>query len=143
MRFLGVVLVALALSAATGTSAMAAANVLKIKPQTVNFGAKPLESFTLKSTTIMNTSNEPILLKLDLVRSWDDFSGGWITSTCVLPFEPTLLAPGESCTLVEGFSPSDTFLGIKQDQIWLATAANPETSAVLETKEIVFLGRGR
>lgn len=56
---------------------------------------------------------------------------------------PHPLAPGESCTLVEGFSPSETFLGIKQDQIWLATATDPESGTVLTTEEIVFLGRAR
>jgi hypothetical protein len=142
MRLLGVILVALVVSAGIATSATAADNVLTVTPGRVNFGAKPLESFTLKSTTITNTADEPILLTLSLVRSWDDFSGGWISSTCPL-FESTLFAPGESCTLVEGFSPSDTFRGLKQDQIWVATAIDPGTGAVLETREIVFLGRGR
>jgi len=142
MRLLGVILVALVVSAGAAASATAADHVLSVKPGTVNFGAKPLESFTLKSTTITNTSDEPILLTLSLIRSWDDFSGGWITSTCS-SFDPTRLAPGESCTLVEGFSPSETFLGIKQDQIWLATATDPGSGTVLTTEEIIFLGRAR
>ena len=137
---LGVILVALVVSAGTAATATAADRVVSLNPGKVNFGAKPLESFTLKSTTIRNTSDEPILLTLALVSSWDDFSGGWITSTC---FDPTPLAPGESCTLVEGFSPSETFLGIKQDQVWLATATDPESGAVLTMEEIIFLGRAR
>ncbi len=143
MRLLRILLVAVVLFAGAAASATAADDVLKVTPGTVNFGAKPLESFTFKSTTITNTSDETILLTLSLVRSWDDFSGGWITSTCLLPFEPTPLAPGESCTLVEGFSPSDTFLGIKQDQIWIATATDLNTGEVLDTEEIVFFGRAR
>jgi hypothetical protein len=86
LRLIGVILVALVVSAGTAASATAAGRVLSVKPGSVNFGAKPLESFTLKSTTITNTSDEPILLTLSLIRSWDDFSGGWITSTC---FDPT------------------------------------------------------
>lgn len=143
MRLLRVLLVTLVVCAGTATSAIAAGNVLTATPRTVNFGARPLESFTFKSTTITNKSDEPIQLTLSLVRSWDDFSGGWITSTCLSPDAPTILAPGESCTLVEGFSPSETFLGIKQDQIWVATATDPATGAALETQEIVFFGRAR
>ena len=137
---LGVILAALLGSAGTAATATAAHRVVSVNPGKVNFGAKSLESFSLKSTTIRNTSDEPILLTLTLVRSWDDFSGGWITSTC---FDATPLAPGESCTLVEGFSPSETFLGIKQDQVWLATATDPESGAVLTMEEIIFLGRAR
>jgi hypothetical protein len=144
MRLLGVLLVALVVSAGAVASATAAQNVLKVKPGTVNFGAKPFLSETVKSTAITNTGYEPILLTLGLVRSWDDFAGGRVESTCSLSLsEPTLLAPGESCTLVEAFIPHEDFAGIKQDQIWLATATNPESGTVLETSEIVFFGRGR
>ena len=143
MRQFVVLLFALVLCVGTTTSALAARNVLTITPGTVNFGAKPIESVTFKSTTITNTSDDTILLTLGLVRSWDDFSGGWITSTCSSPDGPILLGPGESCTLVEGFSPSDFFVGIKQDQIWVAAATDPETGEVLAKEEIVFFGRGR
>lgn len=145
MRLLRILLVTLVVvCTGAASSAIAAGNVLTATPGTVNFGAKPLESVTFKTTRITNASDEPILLTLNLVRSWDDFSGGWITSTCSLSLDaPRLLAPGESCTLVEGFSPSETFLGIKQNQIWIATAKDPATGAVLETQEIVFFGRAR
>lgn len=142
MRLLGILLVALVVSAGATASATAAQDVLKVSPGTVNFGAKPLLSETIKSATITNASSEPILLTLGLARSWDDFAGGRVESTCSLS-EPTLLAPGESCTLVEAFIPHEDFAGIKQDQIWLATATDPGTSALLETREMVFLGRGR
>lgn len=48
MRLIGVILVALVVSAGTAASATAAGRVLSVKPGSVNFGAKPLESFTLK-----------------------------------------------------------------------------------------------
>lgn len=139
---LGCFIVAVAALTALPASGLAATDVLKVTPGTVNFGAKPVLSSTTKSTTITNTSDEPILLTLNLVRSWDDFAGGLVESTCTL-FEPALLAPGESCTLVERFVPHEDFIGIKQDQIWIATAIDPETGAVLDTEEVVFLGRAR
>jgi hypothetical protein len=144
MRLLGVLLVAIVLFGGVAVSATAADNVLTVTPGTVNFGAKPVGSSTLKSTTITNVSDEPILLTLSLVRSWDDFAGGRTESTCFLSSgEPILLAPGESCTLVEAFFSTGDFVGIKQDQIWLATATDPESGAVLETEKIVFFGRTR
>jgi hypothetical protein len=67
-----------------------------------------------------------------------------VESTCSLTLsEPTLLAPSESCTLVEAFIPHEDFAGIKQDQIWQATATDPATGAVLGTREIVFFGLSR
>jgi len=144
MRRLGILLVALVVSASPAASATAANHVLKVKPGTVNFGAQPFGSQTIKGTTITNTGNEPVLLTLGLVRSWDDFAGGRVESTCSLTLsEPTLLTPSESCTLVEAFIPHEDFAGVKQDQIWLAVTTEPATGAVLETKEIVFFGRGR
>jgi hypothetical protein len=141
VRFLAVVVLVLALLAAVPAAA-SAANVLKVTPGTVNFGSKPIGSSTVKATTITNKSDEAISLSLALVRSWDDFAGPAGQSTCA-GFEPALLQPGESCELVERFSPSETFLGIKQDQIWLATATDPQSGAVLDREEIVFFGRAR
>jgi len=145
MRFSVAVLIAVTCIAVLPANSIAADNVLKVSPGTVNFGAKSVGSFTLKSTTITNTSDEAVFLSLSLVRSWDDFSGGRIESTCFgeFSFEPILLAPGESCTLVEAFRPSEGFEGLKQDQIWVATATDPESGAILETEEILFLGRAR
>ncbi|HLM92371.1 MAG TPA: hypothetical protein VK273_01015 [Gaiellaceae bacterium] len=136
------VAVALAALAAVPASGLASGNVLQVTPRTVNFGAKPVESSTIKFTTISNTSDEAVLLTLTLVRSWDDFAGGLVESTCTL-FEPAVLAPGESCTLVERFVPHDEFIGIKQDQIWVATATDVNTGEVLDTEELVFFGRAR
>jgi hypothetical protein len=141
IRFFVVALVALASIAVLAASSTAASNVLKVTPGTVNFGTKPVGSSTFKGTTLTNTSDEPIVVTLSLVRSWDDFAGGAVGSTC--PGESFTLAPGESCTLVEAFRPSEGFEGLKQDQIWVATATDPESGAILETDEILFLGRAR
>jgi hypothetical protein len=140
MRFFVVALVALASVAVLAAGSIAASNVLKVKPGAVNFGTKPVGSSTFKSTTITNTSDETILLTLSLTRSWDDFAGGAVGSTCT---GSDTLAPGESCTLVEKFNPSEGFEGLRQDQIWVATATDPESGAILETEEILFLGRAR
>jgi hypothetical protein len=141
LRFLAVVVLVLAVLAVVPATATAA-DVLKVTPGTVNFGSKPVGSSTAKATTITNTSDEAISLSLALVRSWDDFAGPAVESTCP-GFEPALLQPGESCTLMERFFPSETFLGIKQDQIWLASATDPQSGAVLDREEIVFFGRAR
>jgi hypothetical protein len=141
LRFLAVVVLVLAVLAVVPATATAA-DVLKVTPGTVNFGSKPVGSSTAKATTITNTSDEAISLSLALVRSWDDFAGPAVESTCP-GFEPGLLQPGESCTLMERFFPSETFLGIKQDQIWLASATDPQSGAVLDREEIVFFGRAR
>jgi hypothetical protein len=141
LRFLAVVVLVLAVLAVVPATATAA-DVLKVTPGTVNFGSKPVGSSTAKATTITNTSDEAISLSLALVRSWDDFAGPAVESTCP-GFEPVLLQPGESCTLMERFFPSETFLGIKQDQIWLASATDPQSGAVLDREEIVFFGRAR
>ena len=60
---------ALAVLAAVPANGLASGNVMNVTPGTVNFGAKPVESFTLKTTRITNTSDETILLTLSLVRS--------------------------------------------------------------------------
>jgi hypothetical protein len=141
MRSFVVALVGLASIGVLAASSTAASNVLKVTPGTVNFGTKPFGSSTFKNTTLTNTNDEPIVVTLSLVRSWDDFAGGAVGSTC--PSSPFTLEPGESCTLVEAFIPTELFEGIKQDQIWVATATEPESGALLETEEIVFFGRGR
>jgi len=56
-------------------------------------------------------------------------------------FEPAPLGPGESCVFVVRFWPSEQFLGLKQDQRFLATATDPLTGEVLDSVTSVFLGR--
>jgi hypothetical protein len=133
--------VALALMVAAPVSAPAATNVLKVT-HAVNFGTKPVGSFTIKSATVTNTSSETINLSIDVTRDWDDYSTGLTGSTCPF-FEPAPLAPGESCVVLVGFRPSFDFVGLKQDQILLITATEPLTGAVLDSVKLFFFGRAR
>jgi hypothetical protein len=141
---------AIAVAALTSTllvlmpvSAPASTNVLRVTPGNDNFGAKPLGSVTFKSITVTNTSAETIDLVINVTREWDDFTFGSLPGSTCPVYEPAPLAPGESCALVVGFWPSETFLGLKQDQIFLATATDPITHELLDTAEFVFFGRAR
>jgi hypothetical protein len=141
VRVIASALLAVASVTVLPLSAPAESNVLKVT-HAVNFGTKPVGSFTVKTATVTNTSSEPIDLDIDIVRDWDDFSTGLTGTTCSF-FEPQLLAPGESCVLLVGFWPSEDFVGLKQDQILLVTATDPATDAVLDSVRLTFFGRAR
>jgi hypothetical protein len=141
MKIIAGVLVALSSVLALPSSALAAPNVLKVA-HAVNFGTKPVGSFTVKSATVTNTSSETINLDIDVTRDWDDYSTGLTGSTCSF-FEAAPLAPGESCVALVGFRPSFDFVGLKQDQILLITATDPLTGAALDSVELFFFGRAR
>jgi hypothetical protein len=80
---------------------------LRVHPTHVRFGRQPFESNTLRSFTITNTSDETLLVTVEQVQVGDDFSPGQTESTCALG--DTLLDPGQSCTHVVGFRPSEFF----------------------------------
>ena len=82
---------------------------LVVHPLHVRFGRQPYESNTLRSFDVVNTSNETLLVTIEQVRVGDDFSPGQISSTCALG--DTLLPPGQTCTQVVGFRPSEFFGG--------------------------------
>jgi hypothetical protein len=141
MKIIASALLAVASVMALPLSAPADTNVLKVT-HAVNFGTRPVGSFTIKTATVANTRSEPIALDIDIVRDWDDFSTALTGTTCSF-FEPQVLAPGESCVLLVGFRPSEDFIGLKQDQILLVTATDPPTSAVLDSVRLTFFGRAR
>lgn len=138
-----VTLLAVALLVAAPVSAPASTQVVRVSHRTVNFGARPLGSVTYKSTTVTNTSSETVNLTVVVTREWDDFTFGSLPGSTCPVFDPAPLAPGESCVLVVGFWPSEMFLGLKQDQIFLATATDPLTGQVLSSVEFVFFGKAR
>jgi hypothetical protein len=141
MKIIASALLAVASVTVLPLSAPAESNVLKVT-HAVNFGTKPVGSFTVKTGTVTNTSSEPINLDIDIVKDWDDFSTGLTGTTCSF-FLPQLLIPGESCVLLVGFRPSEGFVGLKQDQILLVTATDPATGAVLDSVRLTFFGRAR
>ena len=143
MKKMVVALVAVATVAALPVRAPAATNVLRVTPRRVDFGTKPAGTTTFKTVTVTNTSSETIILDIDVVKDWDDFGTGVEGTTCTFSDQP--LAPGESCDVVVRFTPSleGGFEGLKQDQILLATATDPVTGELLDSVQIVFVGRAR
>jgi hypothetical protein len=141
MKVIATVLLALGSVIALPLNAPAATNVIRVTPHTVSFGVKPVGSFTIKTSTVTNTSSETIYVSIDVTRDWDNFST-LIDSTCGF-LDPQPLAAGESCTVVVGFRPSEFFVGLKQDQRLLVTATDPQSGAVLDSVELLFLGRAR
>ena len=133
------VMLAAALMAASSTAALASTNVLKVKPRTVNFGPTPVGTVTVGSVTLTNTSSTTINLSIATTKDWDDFSFEFLPG-CPTN-EPAPLGPGESCGVVVRFLPSELFLGLKQDQRFLATATDPLTGEVLDSEQFLFVGR--
>ena len=142
-RSLLVAVLAMATVVAVPLSASAAIRVLGVTPRTVNFGAKAEGSVTFKSVTVTNTSSEAITLDIVVTKDWDDFDTGVLGTTCT--FSEQVLAPGESCEVFVSFTPSlaGGFEGLKQDQTLLATATDSLSGAVLDSVEIVFVGKAR
>ena len=133
---------ALLLAALAVNSALSASQgVLRVKPETVRFGVKPVGSSSFKGTTVKNTSSSPVNLIVTIAREPDDFGFVVPPTTCPV-FEPALLAPGESCDAVMRFSPSEFFAGQDQLAQLQAQATDPSTGAVLATVLIDFTGRG-
>jgi hypothetical protein len=142
MKKLGVgLMLAAALMAASSTGALASTNVLKVKPRTVNFGPTPVGTVTGGSVTLTNTSSTTINLTINVTKDWDDFSFGFLPGSTCPTFEPAPLDPGESCVFVVRFFPSEQFLGLKQDERFLATATDPLTGEVLDSDRFLFVGR--
>ena len=125
----------------SSTPVPASENVLKVKPRTVNFGRTPVGEVPIASTTVTNNSSQTIHLTIWATKDWDDFSYGLLPGSTCLTSDPAPLAPGESCVFVVRFWPSSDFIGLKQDQIFLATATDPTTGAVLDADRFVFYGR--
>jgi hypothetical protein len=142
-KSIAVALVALASLLAQPVSALASTSVLRVTPPRVNFGTKPVGSVSFKSAEVKNTSSETIDLLVTVTFESDDFGFGLLPGSTCPVLEPEPLAPGESCVVVVRFSPSETFVGLKQQQILLATAADPLTGEVVDSVQIVFIGRAR
>jgi hypothetical protein len=136
-------IVALIVAAVTvGSATSASQGVLRVKPETVKFGTKPVGSSTFKGTTITNTSSITVNLIVTIAREPDDFGFVVPPTTCPV-FGPSPLAPGESCDAVMRFSPSEFFAGQNQLAQLQAQATDPATGVVLETALIDFTGRGK
>jgi len=139
----GIFVLALLLAmVAAGSGAPASQGVLRVKPETVKFGVKPVGSSTFKGATIKNVSSGTVNLLVTITLSPDDFGFVIPPTTCPV-FGPAPLASGESCEAVMRFSPSEFFAGREQLAQLQAQATTPATGAVLDTVLINFTGRGK
>jgi hypothetical protein len=125
-----------------GIAASAATGVLVVKPPNVNFGTKPVGTFTVKGATVTNTGSETVNVLVTIEREPDDFSFGLLPGQTCPVFEPAPLAPGESCVVVMGFRPSEFFAGHRQVATLRVTATEP-AGGVVDSALIDFVGRGR
>lgn len=141
-RILAGCLVALAI----GGGAAAAGDgqsVLRASPKRVNFGTKLVGTFTVKGSTITNTSSSDLLVQTSAVRMPDQFSWGLLPGQTCPIFSPEILVAGESCGIVAGFRPEDFFVGLEDRAVLALTATDPATGSVIETVAVEFRGTGK
>lgn len=132
----------LLLTLTLGIAASATTSVLAVRPPNVNFGTKPVGSFTVKGTTVTNTGSETVNVLVTGERTPDDFSFGLLPGQTCPVLEPAPLAPGESCVVVMGFRPSEFFAGQKQFATLRVTATD-SAGEVVDSVLIDFTGRGK
>jgi hypothetical protein len=116
---------------------VAPADVLDVDPSSVSFGDQPFETFETRTFTVTNIWSHTISLTSDAGLP-DDFSH-LIDSTCGLG--DRTLAPGESCTHVVGFRPTEYFAGLETATVVL-TARDQATGTLLVTRTVEITGTG-
>ncbi len=136
--FLPILLIGVLLTAGA-PSVFAAGSLLDVSPNHLRFGRQPYYSNVTKTVTITNTSSETLLVSLEALGP-DDFNPGQLESTCLLSYTTNVLAPGESCTHVIGFSPSPVFQG--RETAELVVRVLDESGAILETHTVKISGTG-
>jgi hypothetical protein len=113
--------------------------LLSLNPSRVRFGDQPFGSFTTKTVTLKNKSSQTLQVSID---SWapDDISPGQPESTCPLSHTLNVLAPGQSCTHVVGFQPSEFFRDEQTAQLNIRVYG--ESGEVVETHQVKITGKG-
>jgi hypothetical protein len=113
-----------------------------IAPHRILFGVRPLGVETLRGTTITNTSGRSLGVLVEGGLP-DDYGFGLLPgSTCPALSPGGVLAAGDSCRVVVRFTPSDTFVGIRQTGMLTVTLRSPATGKPLATRNIAVGGRG-
>jgi len=127
------------------SSASAAASLLSVSPQRVNFGAKAVGTTTFKTVTVTNTSSSTVQVSITGGLP-DDFGWGPVNleeDLCVFS-GGELLAPGDNCQVFVRFSPTEFFVQFgRQTGTLEVTASDPATLATLETTVVTITGTGR
>jgi len=141
-RLLTVTLICLFTTLVASPSAVAAEMLLRIAPNSINFGSQPVGIEVLKGATITNTSGSDVLLLVEGGLP-DDFGFGLLPgSTCPALTPGDVLAAGASCDVVVRFTPSEFFAGLRQTGTLTATLRDPTTGELLGTTSITVKGRG-
>jgi hypothetical protein len=129
-------------AAAAAPAAVAASPILKVAPDQLNFGTRPVGTETIKSAVITNRSASPLLVTFEIVRMPDDFGFEAPGFTCP-PAGGFVLAPGESCVATAAFRPSEFFAGERQTAAVRVVASDPSTGAVLASVLLTMTGTGK
>src|SRR5262245_3795906 len=133
------ILVSAAIVAALALPALAAPPVVSVVPTNVRFGKQPLETETKASFTITNQSDQTVLVTIEQVEVWDDFSPGQVESTC--PLGESYLPARQSCNHVIGFRPSLFFLG-RETSLMRVTAHDESGTVLLFDRDVKLTGTG-
>jgi HYDIN/CFA65/VesB-like, Ig-like domain len=130
-------------AAAAAPTAAAESPVLKLSPEQLNFGTRPVGTETIKSATITNRSDSPLLITFDIVSMPDDFGFEAPGFTCP-PAGGFILAPGESCKATAAFRPTEFFAGDRQTAAVRVVASDPSNpGAVLGSELLTLSGTGK
>ena len=122
---------------AVPSAAQAGGAILTVSPHHLKFGRQPFGSFTNRTVTIRNRSSHTLYVTIT-DQSPDDFSPGQPDSTCFLSFTVNVLGPGDRCTMIIGFEPSEPFAGRERADMTV-TAAN-SAGKILRTRHVRITG---
>src|ERR671934_614407 len=137
----GVCLAAVILGGGVASAATAAGtDLLRANPKRVNFGTKAVGTFTVKGSTITNTTAADVVVETSAVRMPDQFSWGLLPGQTCPVLAPGILPAGESCDLVAGFFPQEFFIGLEDLAVLQVTATDPSTGAVVDSVQVEFRG---
>ena len=141
-RLLTVTFVCLLSTLQAALPAVAAQQLVRISPASINFGTQPVGTEVLNGATITNTSGSDLLLLVEAGLP-DDFGFGLLPgSTCPALTPGDILAAGASCDVVVRFTPSEFFAGLRQTGTLTVTLRDPMTGELLGTTYITVKGRG-
>ncbi len=106
---------------AVPSAAQAGDSILTVTPHHLKFGRQPFGSFTTRTVHIANRSSRTLVVTI-ADQSPDDFSPGQPESTCRLSYTVNVLEPGDRCTMIIGFEPSEPFAGRERADMTVTAA---------------------
>lgn len=121
-------------------AATAEATDLKASPKRVNFGTRAVGTFTVKGSTITNTTSAAVVVETSAVRMPDQFSWGLLPGQTCPVLAPGILPAGASCDVVAGFFPQEFFVGLEDLAVLQVTATDPATGGLVDSVQVEFRG---